>query len=298
MLNALILIIIKILYPYPIFAQGLDASNYINNGTADSKITSELSSNESELHNRLHRLLITSHKKYLNNEFEKAVDNLKEIVDMRFLYDWRADKRAIIANSYLRLIELDEDNQNHWIKEFIAFNGGHITDSEPIFNPELVDKIRSKALKIKNDTSKWYADNLPEGVDYIRLNGEKIYTVDISYDIFRDCTYRITLFHRDGTTQTRILTGEELMGYNWVNNKYADDTKVSIPQSVDTIIGFSEMDNLLINGMNKRPRGVKNYIRKNWKITVLSSVAAVILAKSINRSKKPTVSYERVLKPK
>lgn len=291
MLNILILVIIKILYTYPIFAS--ESGNFIENGITNDEVEENIFYDESEFHNRLHRLLIASHKQYLDNEFEKAIDTLKEIVDLRLVYNWRADKRAIIANSYIRLIELDIDNQENWIKEFVSFNGANGVDTGSAFDPKLIKKINSKSKKIKKDMVKWYADNLPSNIEYIRINGEKIYLIDLSYNILRDATYRITLFFEDGKTQTRVLTGLELINYNWNNNRF--DVGQEIPQQIPISLNSSDSNIMASSFQANKKSKFGRYVKKNWKALTLYSVVAVVLTTTLasNNNKKPTKpSYE------
>lgn len=289
MLNILILIIIKIFYPYPIFAD--EPETIIENGVSNKEVVENVFYDESEFHNRLHRLLITSHRQYLDNEFDKAMDTLKEIVDLRLVYDWRSDKRAIIANSYIRLIELDIDNQNKWIREFVSFNGTSGVDSDSVFDKKLINSINSKANKIKKEMVKWYADNLPKNVEYVRVNGEKVYLVDVAYDILEDATYRITLFFDDGNSMTRVLTGLELINYNWNNNKF---NVAEIPQTTIPI-SFNSPDPSVITPIPSTNNTDKfgGYIKKNWKALTLYSVIAVALTRTlISGNNEPKPSYE------
>ncbi len=290
MFNILFYLIIKILYSYPVFA--LEVNNTIENGITNEEVKESIFYDESEFHNRLHRLLITSHKQYLDNEFEKAIDTLKEIVDLRLVYDWRSDKRAVIANSYIRLIELDRDNQDSWVREFVSFNGTNGVDSDSIFDPKIIKKINSKAKKIKKEMIKWYAENLPDNVDYVRINGEKVYLIDVAYDILEDATYRITLFFKNGDAQTRVLTGLELLNYNWNNNKFNVESKSDITQSIPTMVKASDSNDITPKLYNGDVDKFGQFVKKNWKMLTFYSVVAVVLTKTLTSNKESRPSYE------
>jgi hypothetical protein len=258
----------------------------------------------------------SAQKYYLVKSKELAIQNYEKVISFSDMDDWRDIHRKIIFLSYIRMSELNPENQKTWILKALSFS----MDTDPR-KLDLDKKTIKKILDLKNSlkqtpgmaqTISWQVGPLKRDFSYILINGhiidlKKIETVKIPSgkfrltflsDIYKPQTLQVSSQQIPLLIPTRIPFVSGNCEKPYVNNEGEILSDISIYYSRDCIkdqIGKkflvtspalpNSTPNLLTTAKYKEP-----IYKKNWfwvAAGILGSVALIYVVHK-NDEKKPT----------
>lgn len=254
----------------------------------------------------------SAQKYYLIKSNELARQYYEKVISFSDMDEWRNIHRKIIFLSYIRMSELNPENQENWILQALSFSMD--TDPERLNLPkETLKKILALKKSFLKQTITWQVDSLRRDFSYILINGhiidlKKIETIKIPSgkfrltflsDIYKPQTLQVSSQQIPLVVPTRIPFVSGSCEKPYVNNEGEILAGVSIYYSKDCIKNPAEKKLLLVSPSPSLNPGsdfsnVTKYREPIYKKTwfwvaagILGSVA-LIYAIDKNGEKKPT----------